>query len=200
MNAPNISATNLNGNIVLFSEDTNGASGTSKIIISSAKPSMIFEYTTEKFENGIIGKTIRDYGYAVVGYSGGADSSCLLRLFAPWCKKNNIKLAALHVNHMIRGDEANSDEDFCRRNCKELGVDFYVRRADVPLYAKENGLGLEEAARKIRYSFFEEISELISGKQNGAAIVTLGSRILRTETVALNLLSIIMYELENGTK
>ena len=47
MNAPNISATNLNGNIVLFSEDTNGASGTSKIIISSAKPSMIFEYTTE---------------------------------------------------------------------------------------------------------------------------------------------------------
>ncbi|MBQ2836069.1 MAG: 16S rRNA (uracil(1498)-N(3))-methyltransferase [Clostridia bacterium] len=34
-------------------------------------------------------------------------------------------------------------------------------------------------------------------KQNGAAIVTLGDRILRTETVALNLLSIIMYELEN---
>ena len=34
-------------------------------------------------------------------------------------------------------------------------------------------------------------------KQNGAAVVTLGNRILRTETVALNLLSIIMYELEN---
>ncbi len=150
--------------------------------------SLSFEYTAEKFENGLIGRTMEKHGCVIVGFSGGADSSCLLRLMIPWCRKKQIRLAAVHVNHMIRGDEADSDEMFCRRTCDSLGIELFVRRADVPSYANEHGLGIEEAARKIRYSVFDEISEILTGSPNGAAIATAHNADDNLETVIFNML------------
>ncbi|MBE6541807.1 MAG: tRNA lysidine(34) synthetase TilS [Ruminococcaceae bacterium] len=150
--------------------------------------SLSFEHTTENFENGSIGRTMREHGTVIIGYSGGADSSCLLHLMIPWCRDNGIRLCALHVNHMIRGDEADADEDFCRRTCDELGIELFVRRVDVPAYAKENSIGLEEAARKIRYSLFDEISEIITGRFDGAAIATAHNADDNLETVIFNML------------
>lgn len=66
-------------------------------------------------------------------------------------------LYAIHVNHMIRGDEADRDENFCRELCKSLGVEFFAVRRNVPLEAKNTGKTLEEAARDARYSAFEQI-------------------------------------------
>lgn len=82
---------------------------------------------------------------AVVGFSGGADSALLLVMMAEVLGTGNV--LALHVNHMIRGEEAERDEKFCRDFCSERGIPFRAVRVDIPMLAKERGTGLEETAR-----------------------------------------------------
>ncbi len=89
----------------------------------------------------------------LLGLSGGADSVCLFHLL----REGGYTFAAAHINHGIRGDEADRDEEFCRALCEKYSVDFHLLRADVPALAKESGKSLEEAARDVRYSFFEDI-------------------------------------------
>ena len=93
----------------------------------------------------------------LVGYSGGADSSVLLRLLCGLCRERNIYLLAVHVHHGIRGDEADRDAEFCRRACEKLGVEFRLIRADIPALASKLGRGIEETARDFRYSEFRRI-------------------------------------------
>ena len=50
------------------------------------------------------------HGAVVAGFSGGADSICMLYLLNEYCTEHEIKLIAAHVNHMIRGEDADSDE------------------------------------------------------------------------------------------
>ena len=95
----------------------------------------------------------------LVGYSGGADSSALLRLLCSLCRERDISLIAVHVHHGIRGDEADRDAEFCRRTCAELGVEFKLIRADIPALASRLGRGIEETARDFRYSEFRRILE-----------------------------------------
>ncbi len=90
----------------------------------------------------------------LVGFSGGADSALLLSLLS---QTDGITVAAAHLNHGIRGEEAIRDEYFCRRFCDENNITLYVKRVDVPKIARENGLGIEEAARNERYAFFDDI-------------------------------------------
>ena len=117
-------------------------------------------------------------GCVIVGHSGGADSSCLLRLMNEWCCENDIRIAAAHVNHCIRGEEADRDEEFCRRTAKELGVEFFSLRADVPAIAGQKKQGLEETARQVRYEFFDSVSEKLTGTKHGAIIATAHNAIL----------------------
>ena len=131
---------------------------------------------------------LRRAGVCVLGYSGGADSSCLLRLLRDWCEKNSVTLAAAHVNHGIRGDEADRDEDFCRASCESLGIPFFSRRYDVPAIAKERGLGMEEAARQVRYSFFDEVSAELTGSADGAVIATAHNATDNLETVLFHIM------------
>ncbi len=104
--------------------------------------------------------TVSKYGMlpegscVLVGFSGGADSSLLLTLLS---ETDGITVAAAHLNHGIRGEEALRDEYFCRRFCDENNITLYVKRADIPTEAVRLGIGLEEAARQARYSFFDEI-------------------------------------------
>ncbi len=90
----------------------------------------------------------------LVGYSGGADSSLLLSLLS---QTDGITVAAAHLNHCIRGEEAIRDEYFCRRFCDENNITLYTKRVDVPKLSAESGLGIEETARNARYDFFDEI-------------------------------------------
>ncbi len=96
----------------------------------------------------------------MIGLSGGADSSCLLRLLCLEREQHFFPLYAAHVNHGIRteeyGNEADRDEEFCRELCKQLNVELFVCRADVPLLSKNEGTSLETAARDVRYAFFAE--------------------------------------------
>ncbi len=97
--------------------------------------------------------------------SGGADSVCLLLVLKELEEKYNIKVYAVHVNHCIRGEESDRDEQFCRDLCRKLGVELTVRRIDVPAYAADNKLSLEEAARDLgaspRRIFFDITMPLI---------------------------------------
>jgi tRNA(Ile)-lysidine synthase len=66
-------------------------------------------------------------------------------------------LSAVHVNHGIRGAEADGDAEFVRELCERLKVTLHMRQADAPAYAAEHGETLEEAARNVRYAVFREL-------------------------------------------
>ncbi len=83
--------------------------------------------------------------------SGGADSVCLLLVLNELSAEMGFSLKACHVNHMIRGDESDRDEMFCRKLCERLDIPITVYKCDIPAYAKKSGLSLELAARDIRY-------------------------------------------------
>ena len=90
----------------------------------------------------------------LLALSGGADSRALLSLLCEYCRSTGAPLYAAHVNHMIRGDDAVRDRDFCRDVCKSLGVRCFTLDCDVPAIARERGIGIEQAARDVRYEFF----------------------------------------------
>ena len=93
-----------------------------------------------------------------VALSGGADSMSLLYASLSLKKKLGIEVNAAHLNHMIRGEEALRDENFVKEQCENAGVKLFCERADVPAFAKKNGLSIELAAREVRYEFLRRVS------------------------------------------
>ena len=89
--------------------------------------------------------------------SGGADSVCLLDVLLRLSKTKKFTVCAAHLNHMIRGEEAERDMKFCEELCEKLGVALYAEKRDVPELARENGLTEEEAGRRARYDFFARL-------------------------------------------
>ncbi len=97
----------------------------------------------------------------LVGVSGGADSMALL--FFLWENRERLGLAhvaAAHVHHGLRGEEADRDKRLVEDECRRLGVPLYIRQADVAALAAESRRGIEETGRRVRYAFFEEIAAL----------------------------------------
>lgn len=101
----------------------------------------------------------------IVGLSGGPDSACLLHVLASIRDIYDIKIYAVHLNHMIRGAEAQRDEEFAGRFAQSLGIPFYSRRIKVEEYAAENKMTSEEAGRFLRYNLFDEISQKVGGNK-----------------------------------
>lgn len=126
----------------------------------------------------IIGKTV------CICLSGGADSVSLLFGIINIAKERSFEVCACHFNHMIRGDEADRDEEFCNKLCKDLGIKLYCGRDDVPAFARLNKMSLEEAARACRYAFFERISS----KSNIDFCATAHNMNDNAETLLFNLL------------
>ena len=91
-----------------------------------------------------------------VALSGGADSVLLLHFLARLAEKEDFPLAAIHIHHGIRGVDADRDKDFCEALAARLGVRFSALYVDAKGYAKEHKLGLEEAARILRYRAFSD--------------------------------------------
>ena len=95
----------------------------------------------------------------VCGLSGGADSVCLLLCLCRLSDKLGITVEALHVNHCLRGDESDRDQEFCRKLCESENIPFIAVSCDVNTFAKEHSLSTEEAARELRYRAFAENSK-----------------------------------------
>ena len=120
------------------------------------------------------------YNGAILGFSGGSDSSALLYFL-----KDRVKnLLCVHINHMIRADEADRDENAARALCEEYGVKFVSYKIDIPALAREQRLGLEECARNERYRVF---NELLSKNSEYKCIVTAHNLDDNAETVIFNL-------------
>jgi len=114
----------------------------------------------EKVMNTIRNHNLIEKGDKIVlGISGGPDSVCLLHVLNRLKEELDIEIYAAHLNHQIRGLEAQRDALFVSQLCKELGIIFFVKSIDVPKYCEEKGMSLEDGARKLRYEMFYEIKE-----------------------------------------
>jgi len=82
-------------------------------------------------ENGLLDKNDR----VLVAFSGGSDSLCMLNILMELKGEYGLRLGAAHVNHLLRGEAADADEEFCRDTCDNLGIPFYCLRKDAEGYA-----------------------------------------------------------------
>ncbi len=93
----------------------------------------------------------------LAGFSGGADSGALLHMLLAWSRRTGAEIFVAHVNHGIRGQEAERDEEFCRMTAEKYRIRLFTCHINVPQIAAETGKSLETAARDERYAFFERI-------------------------------------------
>ena len=91
-------------------------------------------------------------GGCLIGISGGADSVGLMHLLLP-LRESGLEIQAVHVNHGLRGEESDGDEEFVRRMCRELSVPLRTVRLDLGDRRDEN------TAREARYAAFRRIME-----------------------------------------
>jgi len=119
-------------------------------------------------------KTIREYGLllpqekVLVACSGGADSVCLLHLLLELRDRGPWELCVAHFNHQLR-KEAEEDEAFVSKIALDHGLEFYSGSQDVRAYALRNRLNLEEAGRKLRYTFLEKTAARIGATKIATA-------------------------------
>lgn len=127
----------------------------------------------------------------IVGVSGGADSVCLLLLLHRFCGEHDCTLTAVHVNHLLRGADADRDEAFVKDLCAKLSVPFIGHKVDVRELAKKQKESIEEAGRKARYRLFcEAAKDKCAGlcdKEAHIKIATAHQQGDQAETVLLNL-------------
>ncbi len=97
---------------------------------------------------------LRDGAPILVGVSGGLDSMVLLRVLHELAPGHRWRLRVAHFNHQLRGKSSDADEDLVRKTAEALKVPFVSGRGDVKGLAKEEGLSVEMAARKLRHDFF----------------------------------------------
>ncbi|MGL4731969.1 MAG: tRNA lysidine(34) synthetase TilS [Clostridium sp.] len=94
----------------------------------------------------------------LVALSGGPDSMAMLHVLYSLKDALGINIVgAAHLNHLLRGEDAECDQQICEKFCKEINVPFYCRRIDIDSMAKENGVSHEMAGREARYNFFDEL-------------------------------------------
>jgi tRNA(Ile)-lysidine synthase len=134
-------------------------------------------------------ETIEEYGLfaagdqVVVAVSGGADSVALLDLLLN-LEEFRLQVVVAHLNHQLRGREADDDEAFVVKLAADYGVPVVTRRIDVRELARRQRLSLEEAGRVARYGFFDEVAAT-----HGARCVALAHHADdQAETVLLRLL------------
>ena len=121
----------------------------------------------------------------VLGVSGGPDSMAMLNILNQIRKEEKIKfdLVVAHINHLIR-EEAIEDEKYVQEYCEKNQIQCYIKRIDVNNISQINKIGTEEAGRKVRYEFFEEITKNTNSNKIGIA----HNKNDKVETVIMNIL------------
>ncbi len=86
--------------------------------------------------------------------SGGIDSMVMLDLFI----KANYKIAVAHCNFGLRGNESDNDEKLVFDTCIENNIEFFTSQFNTKLFAEENKISIQMAARQLRYDWFNQIA------------------------------------------
>ena len=105
--------------------------------------------------------------HVVIGVSGGPDSVCLFDVLFELSNEWDLSLHVVHINHQIRGNEAEMDQAYVQRLCKERSIPCTVDRYDVLELAKAQGLTTEEMGRALRYQSFSRVREDLLGMHKG---------------------------------
>ncbi|MCM1525212.1 MAG: tRNA lysidine(34) synthetase TilS [Ruminococcus sp.] len=108
---------------------------------------------TKRVREAILSHNMIQRGDTVIAaLSGGADSVCLLHVLGSLKSEMDFELAAVHVNHGLRGEESDRDSLFCERLCQSRNIPITVCFVDVAGYVRKTGKSTEEAARILRYN------------------------------------------------
>ena len=118
----------------------------------------------------------------ICALSGGADSVCLAHVMLSLAEETGVRVECAHYNHHLRGEESDRDEAFVREWCMARGLRLHLGSGDVAAFAREKHLGLEEAARVLRYGFLESLGD------EDTRIATAHQAEDQAETLLLNLL------------
>ena len=114
-------------------------------------------------------------GKVLLAISGGADSTALLHVLAAM----RLDICCAHINHQLRGDEAQRDEDFVIEQCQKLKISIVTMKINVRDYAKKTKLSIETAARNLRIENLFEIAK----SQNCDCIATAHHKNDNAETI-----------------
>lgn len=134
-------------------------------------------------------KTIKKYNLInkgdkiVLGVSGGPDSISMLDILNSIKDEIGFEIYVAHINHLIR-EEAIDDEKYVEEYCKKNNIEFFAKRIDVLKIADAQKIGTEEAGRKARYEFFEEIYSKVEANK----IAIAHNKNDKAETIIMHLL------------
>ncbi len=121
-----------------------------------------FEIIKSEIKSSFLGCDIARGAHLLVAVSGGIDSMVLLRALCALAEEFDLKLSAVHLDHMYRGDAAIADANLVKRYCRSLGVKCHVYRRPVGRLAAATGCGFEAAARQLRYRLFSALKYAIA--------------------------------------
>ncbi len=116
----------------------------------------------------------------LLAVSGGIDSTVMTHLFS----LSRFEFAIAHCNFQLRGEESDQDEDLVKTLALSLGVGYFVKRFDTSRYAREHGLSVQMAARKLRYDWFTSLL----GEHGFDVVATAHHRDDEAETFFINLI------------
>ena len=119
----------------------------------------------------------------IAGISGGADSVCLFCVLLELREKSGIEFIAVHINHGLRGADADADEEFVRSLCDKNGIKLEVFHKDVVSIARKRKQSFEEAGRDVRREAFREVMQ----KYGGTKIALAHHQNDNAETFLMNL-------------
>ncbi|MCK5507212.1 MAG: hypothetical protein KAI50_01660, partial [Desulfobacterales bacterium] len=121
-------------------------------------------FTTKDYKNGLIKTvegTIRAYSMiepgdsVLVCVSGGPDSVALLHIILSLSQRFSLRVGVAHLNHCLRQKDSDNDAEFVEFLARKFDLPCYIKEKDVNKYRHEKKLSPEEAARIVRYRFFE---------------------------------------------
>jgi tRNA(Ile)-lysidine synthase len=124
---------------------------------------------------GLLGKKDR----LVIAVSGGVDSMVLCEL----CRQAGFSFSIAHCNFQLRREESKRDEEFVREWAKKYNAPFFLKKFDTEKYAAENKFSIQEAARNLRYGWF---NELITANSDESLLLTAHHADDNMETILMN--------------
>lgn len=119
----------------------------------------------------------------IIALSGGIDSMVLLDSLYKIKNILKLSLSIAHINHQLRGNESDEDEEFVKEVAKKYSLDCYVERVNTSLVAESKKISIQEAARILRYDFFNKVRTSIGFTK----IATAHNADDNTETILLNI-------------
>lgn len=94
----------------------------------------------------------------LAGVSGGPDSVALVSILQELAPVFSFRVGIAHFDHCLRGEDSHRDAEFVASLAEKLGLPFYIKRKDVGRYKRKHKLSLEEAARQLRYAFYDSMA------------------------------------------